>query len=149
MTIYSLDVLPFLILNQSVVPCLVLTVASCPAYKFLRRQVMWSGIPISLRTVYSLLWTPGWRISSRVASSSSEARVPSTPRRLQYWLQPSSDPVPSHSDRAFASTPSHRSTNIWWPVKVYMLKEDQQWDNQGSRHVIQRHWMAEGHVSAS
>ena len=30
---------PFLILNQSVVPCLVLTVASWPEYRFLRRQV--------------------------------------------------------------------------------------------------------------
>ena len=39
----------FSIWNQSVVPCLVLTVASWPAYKFLRRQVRWSGIPISLR----------------------------------------------------------------------------------------------------
>ena len=40
---------PFLILNQSVVPCLVLTITSWPAYRFLRRQVRWSGIPISLR----------------------------------------------------------------------------------------------------
>ena len=30
---------PFLIWNQSVAPCLVLTVASWPAYRFLRRQV--------------------------------------------------------------------------------------------------------------
>ena len=40
---------PFPIWNQSVVPCLVLTVASWPAYRFLRRQVRWSGIPIALR----------------------------------------------------------------------------------------------------
>ena len=40
---------PFPIWNQSVVPCLVLTAASWPAYRFLRRQVRWSGIPISLR----------------------------------------------------------------------------------------------------
>src|SRR5574341_1377178 len=33
--------------NQSVVPCPVLTVASWPAYRFLKRQVRWSGIPIS------------------------------------------------------------------------------------------------------
>ena len=39
----------FPILNQSVVACLVLTVASLPAYRFLRRQVRWSGIPISWR----------------------------------------------------------------------------------------------------
>ena len=41
--------IPFPILNQSVVPCAVVTVASWPAYRFLRRQVRWSGIPISLR----------------------------------------------------------------------------------------------------
>ena len=46
---------PFLIWNQSVVPCSVLTVASWPAYRFLRRQVRWSGIPISLRYYQSLL----------------------------------------------------------------------------------------------
>ena len=48
---------PFLILNQSVVPCPVLTVASWPEYQFLRRQVRWSGIPISLRIFHSLLWS--------------------------------------------------------------------------------------------
>ena len=40
---------PFPVWNLSVVPCPVLTVASWPAYRFLRRQVMWSGIPISWR----------------------------------------------------------------------------------------------------
>ena len=40
---------PFLIQNQSVVPCPVLTVASSLAYRFLRKQVWWSGIPISWR----------------------------------------------------------------------------------------------------
>ena len=35
---------PFPIWNQSVVPGPVLTVASWPAYRFLRRQVRWSGI---------------------------------------------------------------------------------------------------------
>ena len=38
---------PFPIWNQSVVPCPVLTVASWPAYRFLKRQVRWSGIAIS------------------------------------------------------------------------------------------------------
>ena len=46
---------PLLTWNQSVVPCLVLTVASWPAYRFLRRQVRWSGIHISLRIFHSLL----------------------------------------------------------------------------------------------
>ena len=40
----------FPIWNQSVVPCLVLTVASWPAYRFLKRQVRWSGIPTSFRS---------------------------------------------------------------------------------------------------
>ena len=48
---------PFPIWNQSLVPCLVLTVASWLAYTFLRRQVRWSGIPISFRIFYSLLWS--------------------------------------------------------------------------------------------
>ena len=47
---------PFPIWSQSVVPCPVLTVASWPAYKFLKRQVRWSGIPISW-IFYSLLWS--------------------------------------------------------------------------------------------
>ena len=47
---------PFPIWNQSVVSCLVLTVASWPAYRFLRRQVRWSGIPISWRILHSFLW---------------------------------------------------------------------------------------------
>ena len=46
---------PFPILNQFIVPCPVLTVASWPTYSFLRRQVRWSGIPISLRIFHSLL----------------------------------------------------------------------------------------------
>ena len=40
---------PFLIWDQFVVPCPVLTVASWPAYRFLKRQVKWSGISISFR----------------------------------------------------------------------------------------------------
>ena len=40
---------PFPIWNQSFVPCLVLAVASWPAYRFFRMQVRWSGIPISFR----------------------------------------------------------------------------------------------------
>ena len=38
---------PFPVLNQSVVPCLVLIVASLPAYRSLQRQGRWSCIPKS------------------------------------------------------------------------------------------------------
>ena len=40
---------PFPIWTQSIVPYPVLTVSSWSAYRFLRRQVKWSGIPVSLR----------------------------------------------------------------------------------------------------
>ena len=46
---------PFPIWNQSVVPCPVLTVASWPVYRFLRKQVRWSGILISFRIFHT-----GW-----------------------------------------------------------------------------------------
>ena len=39
----------FSILNQSIVPYEVLTVASWPTYRFLRRQIRWSSLPISWR----------------------------------------------------------------------------------------------------
>ena len=45
---------PFPIWNQSVVPCPVLTVASWPAFRFLKRQIRWCGIPISYRIFHSL-----------------------------------------------------------------------------------------------
>ena len=48
---------PFPIWNQSVVPCPVLTVASWPVHRFLRRQIRWSWIPISFRNFHSLLWS--------------------------------------------------------------------------------------------
>ena len=44
----------FPIWNQSVVPCPILTVASWLTYRFLRKQIRWSGIPISLRIFHSL-----------------------------------------------------------------------------------------------
>ena len=44
MTIYSRKCTPFPVWNQSIIPCLVLTVASWPAYRFLRKHVRWSGI---------------------------------------------------------------------------------------------------------
>ena len=48
---------PFSILSQSVDPYKVLTVACWPAYRFLRRQVRWSGILISFRVFHGLLWS--------------------------------------------------------------------------------------------
>ena len=44
-------------MSQSSVPCSILSVASGPAYRFPRRQVTWSGTPISLIIFHSLLWS--------------------------------------------------------------------------------------------
>ena len=57
---------PFPILNQSFVPCLVLTVAFWPAYRFLRRQVNWSDIPISWRIFHTILF---WSTESKALCS--------------------------------------------------------------------------------
>ena len=48
---------PFPILNQSIFSCLVLTIASWPAYRFVRRQIRWPDIPMSWRIFHSLLWS--------------------------------------------------------------------------------------------
>ena len=48
---------PFPTWNQSVVPCPVRSVASWPEYRFLRRQLRGSGIPISWRIFHSFLWS--------------------------------------------------------------------------------------------
>ena len=68
---------PFPILNQSVVPCLILTAASWLAYRFHKRQVRWSGIPISLRIFHSLLCPSRKRVfhSLLCPSRKSEAEV--------------------------------------------------------------------------
>ena len=47
----------FPVWNESVVHCPVLSVASWPAYRFLKRQVRFSGIPNSLSIFQSLLWS--------------------------------------------------------------------------------------------
>ena len=51
----------FLIWKQSVVPCLVLTIDSWPAYRFLKRQIR-CWIPISFTIFHSLLWPHSQRL---------------------------------------------------------------------------------------
>jgi len=46
---------PFLIWNQSAVSCSVLTIASWPEYRFLRRQARWSGISITVSFLQSVV----------------------------------------------------------------------------------------------
>ena len=62
---------PFPILSQFIVPCLVLSIASWPAYRFLRKQVWWSSIPISWRIFQRFLWST----QSKAFSVVSEAEI--------------------------------------------------------------------------
>ena len=48
---------PFMISDESVGPCPVLTVVSRPAYRVLWRQIRWAGIPIYWRIFHSFLWS--------------------------------------------------------------------------------------------
>ena len=48
---------PDSILNQATASCLVLTIASWPAYGFLRIQVRWPDILTFLRILHGLLWS--------------------------------------------------------------------------------------------
>ena len=56
-TAYSLDVLLSQFGTSLLELCPVLTIASWLAYRFLRKQVKWSGIRIFLKTFHSLLWS--------------------------------------------------------------------------------------------
>ena len=67
--------IPFPIWNQSVVPCPVLTVASWPAYRFLKRQIRCSGIPISFRFFQMMLWKCYTQYASTFGKLSSGHRT--------------------------------------------------------------------------
>ena len=72
---------PCPIWNQSVVPCPVLTIASWPAYRFLKRQIRWSGIPISfiiLKKKHFLTFQHTTEISSQCVVHCLVAKLCST-----------------------------------------------------------------------
>ena len=94
---------PFPIWNQSVVPCPVLTAASWPAYRFLKSQDRWSGIPISFRIFHSLLW-----------STQSKALAQSIKHKY--------DPVDVGNLISGSSAFSESSLNIWKFMVHILLK---------------------------
>ena len=105
---------PFPIWNWSIVPCLVVTVASWLAYRFLRRQVRWSGIPISRRIFHSLL-----------LSTQSKALAWSVKQKYMVFLEFSSffyDPVDVGSLICGSSAFSKSSLNIWKFSVHFLLK---------------------------
>ena len=92
--------------NQSVVPCPVLTVASWPAYWFLRRQVRWSGVPIS------------WRISQFVVICRKALFGIANKAKVDVFLELScffDDPVDAGNLISGSSAFSKSSLNIVYP----------------------------------
>ena len=59
-----------------------------PAYRFLRRQAGWSGIPISLRIFHSLLWSTQSKVFSSVQFSHSVISYSLRPHEPQHARPP-------------------------------------------------------------
>ena len=92
-------------LEKSVFPCPVLTVASGPVYRFLKRQIRWSGVPISLRISQSLLW-----------STQSQALAIINKAEVDVFLELScffDDPVDGGNLISGSSAFSKSSLNTW------------------------------------
>ena len=104
---------PFPIWNQTVVPCPVVTIASWPAYRFLRRQVRWSGIPISFRIFHSLLWST---VKGFGLVSKAEVDVF---LELSHFFD---DPTDAGNLISGSSTFSKSSLNIWKFTVHVLLK---------------------------
>ena len=103
---------PFPFWNQSVDPCLVLTVTSWPAYRFLRRQVRWSGIPIYLRIFWQFI----------VIHTVKDFGLVNKPE-VDIFLELSclfSDPADAGNLISGSSAFSESSLNIW-KITVYVL----------------------------
>ena len=112
-TLYSLDVLLFLF-GTSLVPCPVLTVASWPAYRFLKRQVRWSSIPISLRIFHTVCCDP----HSQRLWHSQKAEV-DVFLKLCYFFN---DPADVDNLISGSSAFSKSSLNIWKFMVHVLLK---------------------------
>ena len=103
---------PFPIWNQSV-SCSVLTVASWPAYRFLWRQVRWSGIPISWRIFHSLLYPHSQRLAI--------VHIAEVGVFLELWCF-FDDPADVGNLISGSSAFSKSSLNIWKFMDYVLLK---------------------------
>ena len=99
------------------------TVASWPAYRFLKRQVRWSGIPISFRIFHSLLWS----IQSKALSMKHAAAAA---KSFQLCLtlcdptdgSPPGSPIPGILQARTLEWVAMSFSNVWkWKVKVNSL----------------------------
>ena len=124
----------FPIWNQSVVPCPVLTVASWPAYRFLKRHVRWSGILISFRIFHSLLWSTQ---SKALACQQSRNRClvycKSTLTLLQtsavkFWLsaQRAHELWLGNTTIGWILQLQHSAAKIWWILRPLSFSQSPQ-----------------------
>ena len=105
MTIYILEILLSLFGTSLLFHVQLLTVASGPAYRFLKRQIRWPGFPFSLRIVQNLLW-----------STQSKALAQSLSRSRCFFLEFScffDDPADVGNLISGSSAFSKSSLNIW------------------------------------
>ena len=105
--------IPFLTWNQSVDSCPVLTTASWPAYRFLRRQIRWSGTPITWRIFHSLL-----------SSTQSDFGIIKK-AEVNVFLEPSrffNDPTDVDNFVPGSSAFTKTSLNIWKFMFCVLLK---------------------------
>ena len=102
---------PFLIWNQSVVPCPVLTVASWPAYRSLRRQV--SSVQFSRSVMSDSLW-PHKLQHARPPYPSQTRGVHSDDHQVSDAIQPSQ---PLLSPSPPAPNPSQHQSLFRWVSK--------------------------------
>ena len=96
----------FLNLEPVCCSCPVLTVASWPSYQFLKRQVRWSGIPISFRIFHSLLWSTQ---SKALAGIVNKAEVDVFLELSCFFSDPTDVGILVSGSSAFSKS----SLNIW------------------------------------
>ena len=80
----------FPIFKQSIVLCPIVTVASWLAWRFLRRQVMWSGISISLSfpqfvVIYTVVWSQQTGPKYTVVDQKQVTRICSHWKKRKLW----------------------------------------------------------------
>ena len=105
---------PFLIWNQSVVLCPVLTVAFWPAYRSLKRQIRWSRYSHLLKNFPQLLW-----------STQSKALAQSIMQKYMFFLELFcffDDPMDVGNLISGSSAFSKSSLNIWKFIVHVLLK---------------------------
>ena len=110
---------PFLIWTQSIVPCPALTVASWPAYRFLRRQVRWSGIPISWRIFHTVVETQLFVVIHTVKGFGIVNKTVDVFLELSCFFN---DPVNVGNFISDSSAFSKSSLNIWKFTVHILLK---------------------------